>query len=461
MPPSFSLTHKQVLANRLLASDATHCMLYGGSRSGKTFTLVRAIVIRAIAIPSRHAILRFRFNHIKASIIYDTFPKVMSLCFPEVTYHLDKSDWFVRFPNGSEIWFGGLDDKERTEKILGQEYATIYLNECSQIPWVARNMAVTRLAQKVPGMRPKMFYDANPPSQAHWTYQVFVKHKDPVSKQPVPNPDRYGLLQMNPEDNRANLTDAYLRELESLPARERERFLLGQFGDATEGALWSIELCDQQRWEEDLPEMIRIVVAVDPSGAEDENGKNDEIGIVVCGLGQDGYGYVLEDATLKGGPAQWGKAVCDAYDRWNADRVIGETNFGGAMVGHVIKATPGASGATRTDISFKAVTSTRGKVVRAEPVSTLFEAGKVFLAGRLPLLEEEMCAMSTMGFKGTGSPNRVDAMVFGITELFPAITRKQQERSHAPQVIYGHASMNSRMKSGGSRPSVIMGRGGR
>ena len=138
---TFKLTRKQQQGNELLGSEATHIMLYGGSRSGKTFLNVRAIVTRALAHRSRHAMLRFRFNHIKASIVYDTLPKVMSLCFPGVADHcrLNKEDWFYTLPNKSEIWFGGLDDKERTEKILGQEYATMFLNECSQIPWASRN----------------------------------------------------------------------------------------------------------------------------------------------------------------------------------------------------------------------------------------------------------------------------------------------------------------------------------
>ena len=137
MPTSFKLTDKQIAANALLASDAQDILLEGGSRSGKTFIALRAIATRALAVPnSRHAIFRLRFNHIKASIIYDTLPKMMDLCFPGVAEHcrLDKTDWFYRFPNGSEIWFGGLDDKDRTEKVLGQEYATMLFNEISQIP---------------------------------------------------------------------------------------------------------------------------------------------------------------------------------------------------------------------------------------------------------------------------------------------------------------------------------------
>jgi phage terminase large subunit len=156
-----------------MTGDAKHVMLVGGSRSGKTFVALRALIIRATLAPkSRHVVLRFRFNHVKSSVILDTFPKVMALCFPQLTYTLDKTDWYATLPNGSQIWFGGLDDKDRTEKILGQEYATIFFNECSQIPLSARNMAVTRLAQNcmavVGGqqrqMRLKAFYDCNPPS---------------------------------------------------------------------------------------------------------------------------------------------------------------------------------------------------------------------------------------------------------------------------------------------------------
>lgn len=159
----FKLTDKQEAAQKVLSGPATHGMLFGGSRSGKTFLHVRNVALRALkAKSSRHAILRFRFNHIKTSIILDTFPKVMKLCFSGVEYQLNKTDWFATLPNGSEIWFGGLDDKERTEKILGQEYATLYLNECSQIPWGSVGIAITRLAQLAevaPGqyLQPRMF----------------------------------------------------------------------------------------------------------------------------------------------------------------------------------------------------------------------------------------------------------------------------------------------------------------
>src|SRR4051812_43010052 len=201
-------------------------MAFGGSRSGKTFTAMRALCFRALAAPnSRHAVLRFRFNHVKSSIILDTFPKVMSLCFPNVPYRLDKTDWYAEFPNGSQIWFGGLDDKERTEKILGQEYVTIFLNECSQIPWNSRNIAVTRLAQKVQvkadGREPfdlplKMYYDENPPDKGHWTYRLFVQKLDPETRENLPQPAQFQAVQLNPRDNLENLPAGYLSTLEGL-----------------------------------------------------------------------------------------------------------------------------------------------------------------------------------------------------------------------------------------------------
>jgi len=241
------LTPKQTEANALLAGNATHVMLFGGSRSGKTFVLVRAVCVRAIKAPkSRHAILRFRFNAVKNSIVLDTFPKVMELCFPSVKYVLNKSDWYVTMPNGSEIWFGGLDDKERTEKILGMEFATIYPNECSQIPYGSIETAITRLAQKaeqvIDGkaepLKPRVYYDCNPPPKSHWAYRIFKEKRHPETKLALAIPDDYVCMQINPADNTENLTPGYLDTLKSLSARGRKRFLDGEFADATPNQLF-------------------------------------------------------------------------------------------------------------------------------------------------------------------------------------------------------------------------------
>ena len=393
--------------------------------------------MRALLAPgSRHAVLRFRFGHVKQSIVHDTWIKVLELCFPMIKAELNRSDWFATLPGGSEVWFSGLDDKSRTEKILGSEYSTIFLNECSQIPYSSRNMAVTRLAQKVEvtqstqkgkSLRLKMFYDCNPPDKGHWTYKLFKVHQDPDSKQFLPDPENYAFMKINPRDNTENLSSEYLKTLESLPVRMRKRFLEGEFRDMAPNALFVDE--NIERWrviDQDLPEMLRIVVAVDPSGAEDQdNADNDAIGIIVCGLGLDGNGYVLEDLTCKAGPATWGRVATQAFDRHQADRIVAEVNFGGAMVRSVIHS-------ARPRTPFRAVTASRGKTVRAEPVSALVETGKVRFAGNFRDLEDELYGFTTNGYMGEHSPNRADAMMWGISDLFPELLKAEEPK---PQVV--------------------------
>ena len=135
----YTLTSDQMSAMNNLSADATHCALGGGSRSGKTFLIIRAIFMRACSVPnSRHLICRYRFNVCKTAIGLDTIPKVVRLCFPELPAAddmLDKTDWYYKLPNGSEVWVSGLDEEKRVEKVLGHEYASMFFNECSQIPW--------------------------------------------------------------------------------------------------------------------------------------------------------------------------------------------------------------------------------------------------------------------------------------------------------------------------------------
>ena len=436
---TFRLTAKQNEAQSVLASDAKHIMLLGGSRSGKTFLLVRNVVMRALKAPnSRHGIFRYRFTSVKASIINDTFPKVMQIAFPGVPYKLDKTDWYATFENGAQIWFGGLDDKERAEKILGMEFVTLYLNECSQIPLNSINLVTTRLAQSVDQvgehltpkpLKPRIYYDENPPSKAHWSYRQFIQKLDPETREPLMRAADYVWFRINPGDNRENIADDYLETLEGMSARMRRRFLDGEFAEATPGALFTDEIIETWRVRDGIvPQLVRVVVAVDPSGSGDvDNADNDEIGIIVAGLGTDGNCYVLEDCTVKAGPATWGRIATDAFDRHQADVIVGEINYGGAMVNLTIQA-------ARTRTPFKQVTASRGKAVRAEPFSALYENGKVRHVGQFVELEEELSAFSTNGYLGGDSPNRADALIWALAELFPAVVnpRKAETAPIAP-----------------------------
>jgi len=157
-------------ALELLAGQQRHTLLVGGSRSGKTTLFVREIAKRAMrAERSRHAILRMHANAARSSIALDTLPKVFRTSFPNTELIEHRQDGFFELPNGSEIWVGGLDDAARVEKILGNEYSTLLLNECSEIPYSSVLVALTRLAQVVPELRQAAFYDLNPISKGHWT----------------------------------------------------------------------------------------------------------------------------------------------------------------------------------------------------------------------------------------------------------------------------------------------------
>lgn len=428
----FRPTPKQREANTLLAGPARNVMLRGGSRSGKTFILVRAILQRAINAPgSRHAIFRFRFNHAKTSVWSDTIPKVLKLCFPQLKCRFDKTDYYVELPNGSQVWIAGLDDKERVEKILGQEYATLYFNECSQIPWGSIETALSRLAQRVelaPAIAAavgrqflalKAYYDCNPPSKLHWSYQLFRLKMKPGTKEAQPDPDDYVEMRVNPADNAENLPEEYFKVLGSMSAAKRLRFEAGEWASEVNGALWALEDrtapdgktmpgIDALRVKA-APQLLRIVVSVDPSGTRGDGG-GDDIGIIVAGLGFDGHAYILEDATCQMSPEGWGRRAVERYGFWNADRIIGERNFGGDMVRFTVATAD-------RNAAFKEVVASRGKAVRAEPISALYEQGRVHHVGDFPDLEDQLCNFTASGFIGEGSPDRADALVWALTEL--------------------------------------------
>ncbi len=196
---TFKKTVIQKQAIDLLAGPAKNVMLYGGSRSGKSFIAIYALFVRACRVQSRHICLRLRFNHVKTSLWMDTARKVHSICFPDSGARFHNSDYYIAFPNGSEIWFGGLDDKQRTEKILGKEYSTIFFNECSQLELSSINIAKTRLAEKN-SLKKMCIYDQNPPSKRHWAYHIFERHWDPLAEDRV-DKENFVKILMNPKDN--------------------------------------------------------------------------------------------------------------------------------------------------------------------------------------------------------------------------------------------------------------------
>lgn len=415
------LTKDQHYARQLMAQDQMHTCLVGGSRSGKTSIIVRTIITRALRAPgSRHLMVRHRANALKSSVWLDTFPKIMKMWFPGVAYR-ERYSQFFELGEEAQIWGGGLDDEERVDKILGQEYASIYAGECSQIPYSSILTLRTRLAQPGTGLKLRGYYDLNPTVTSHWTNLEFGQHLNPITRLPLGDPHNYKRFFMNPEGNRQNLDPAYLESLKAMPKKFRERFYEGNYVADVVGALWPLELLESRREERIIPDpdgrrlkdFQRIAIGVDPSGAQSKADiKSDEIGIVAAGRKHSGHACILDDATMKGSPKEWGRAVVGCYKRWRADVVVAERNYGGEMVRSTIQAVD-------PTVKVELVTATRGKVIRAEPVAALYEEPnpKVTHAGRFDKLEEQMGWFSTSGYLGDTSPDRADAAIWALSAL--------------------------------------------
>jgi len=404
--PDFKLTPDQKTAARKMTGKAKRVMLEGGARSGKTFEIIRLFFIRAMKYPgTQHCIGRLHFTHLKSTIIAQTWPTVNRLCFPDIKTHLNKSDFFYQFPNGSQVWLFGLDQKERMDKILGSEWFTIYLNEASLLEWDHVTLLLTRLAAKVEGGTPRLYLDQNPPAISHWTYKVFHQKQNPENGMPLPDPDNWEFLKMNPAGNLENLAEDFLQTLQALPERRRKRFLDGDYAPDVVGALWNEIMIDKHRVDKSqIPAMKRIVIAIDPATTHGEG--SDETGIIVEGQGTDDDFYILADLSGRHSPAEWASIVATAYYTWNADKIIAETNQGGELVESNLKNID-------PNLPIETVHAKTGKVIRAEPVAALYEQGRCHHVGQYPELEDQM-----VHWTGEGkSPDRLDAKVYATKYL--------------------------------------------
>lgn len=208
-------------------------------------------------------------------------------------------------------------------------------------------------------------------------------------------------------DNKANLAPTFLSQI--LKQYEGTRLgrqeIQGVVLDDCPGALWNYDQLDSLRVK-DAPSMRRIVVALDPAITITE--ESAETGIVVCGLGEDGHGYVLSDVSGQFSPDGWARKAANQYRTHKADRVVAEVNQGGDMVESTLRTVD-------STIPFTPVRASRGKRTRAEPVAALFEQGKCHMVGSFPKLEDQLCTWDASD--GSKSPDRLDAMVWGLSVL--------------------------------------------
>lgn len=320
---------------------------------------------------------------------------------PKVRYKPVRLIW----PNGAEaLGYNGTEP----DQLRGPEFDTAWVDELAKYRYARELWDMLQFTMRS-GDDPRVLATTTP-------------RPIPVLREIMADP-LTAITRGSTMENKDNLAQAFMDKIVSKYAGTRlgRQELDGEILDDVPGALWTRAMLERAVVDS-VPEMARVVVAVDPSGTDGAD-DGDEIGIIVVGRGVDGRGYVLEDLSCKLSPDAWARRACEAYYRWGADRLVAERNFGGAMVASVIRTAD-------RNVSFKEVTASRGKTARAEPVAALYEQGRVSHVRGLADLEDQLTLMTMAGYAGEGSPDRVDAMVWGLTE---AMLSHQVERG--PQAI--------------------------
>ena len=205
-------------------------------------------------------------------------------------------------------------------------------------------------------------------------------------------------------DNKANVSEKFIKKMEQRYEGTRlgRQELYAEVLTDNPGALWSYDMFNYMK---EIPQLSRVVVAIDP--AVTSNDKSDETGIIVAGRDKQGLGYVLDDYTCRKSPNEWATIAIRAYQKYEADYVVAEVNQGGDMIKSILSS-------QSKNIPYKQVRATRGKQVRAQPVSMLYEQGKIFHKKSFKELEDQLCSWSP---EDKDSPDRLDALVWGFTEL--------------------------------------------
>jgi len=389
-----------------LLSAARYKGAWGGRGSGKSHFFGELMVEAAILKPGfRGVCIREVQKSLKESSKRLIEDKIGTLGVGRL-FDIQKEQ--INTPGGGLILFQGMQD-HTAESIKSLEgFDVAWVEEAQTLS--GRSLEMLRPTIRSPGS--ELWFGWNPRSP-----------KDPVDQL---------LRGQNPPPGaivvKANFMDNpfFPKELEDERDFDRKHkpdryahIWLGDYEPTSVGAIWDRATLHEQRRAEP-PEMNRIVVAIDV--AVSDGPEADEHGIIVCGIGSDRRGYVLDDGSLHGSPRRWAERAIALYDRWNADALVIEVNQGGDMVRHTIES-------IRRGIRIIEVRATRGKHVRAEPISALYALGRVSHVGTFPDLEAQMCRMTSAGFDGEGSPDRVDALVWGFTELFPQLTRTETKKA--------------------------------
>lgn len=312
----------------------------------------------------------------------------------------------LTWPNGVEAW---VYNATEPDQLRGPQHHAAWVDELAKFRYMQETWDQLQFGLRL-GEHPQALVTTTP-------------RPLPLIKRLINDPDTR-VTRGATLDNQANLASNTVKQLYERYGGTRlgRQELEGEILHDIPGALWNRDIIDASRLREVPADLERVYVAVDPAVSNTEN--SDEHGIVVVGLARDaeGYarGYVLDDGSCRGQPEEWARKAVSLYRTWSADKIIAEKNQGGDMVMSTLKAVD-------RSIPVELVTATRGKVVRAEPISALYEQGRVHHCGRFDVLEDQMCLFSIDNVRNAsnGSPDRVDALVWGLTKIFDKIVGRR------------------------------------
>ncbi len=374
--------------------DWTTWIYLGGRGAGKTRAGAEWVRARVEEGCRRIAIVGANANDARY-VMVEGESGLLSVASPWLRAKYEPSKRLITWPNGA---IATLFSAEEPDMLRGPQHDTAWCDELAKWTHLEAAWDNLQLGLRI-GQRPQQMVTTTP--RALPVLKSLMQRSDSV------------ITRSTSYDNRDNLAPAFFAHVISRydGTRFGRQEIDAEILDEIQGALWTRAMIDEALVSRnvEMPKMVRVVVGVDPSGTRGQDGR-DSVGIVVAGKAIDGRCYVMDDWTCSLSPAGWGRRVAEAVAQHQADCVVAEENFGGAMVESVLLA---AQVGTR----IKMVHASHGKIARAEPISALYEQGRVGHASAFMALEDQFCAFTFDGYLGKGSPDRADAAIWALTEL--------------------------------------------
>lgn len=378
-------------------------VLAGGRGSAKSWSVAQALLFFASSEPDVGILCTREFQKSIADSVHRLLSKQIKRLELEDFFDIQNNGIYGK--NGSQFAFAGLKSNSGSLKSM-EDFKYVWVEEGEAISADSWN----HLDPTIRAEGSRIFVVYNPRFKHDFLHRLFAGDDPPPGTV---------YKKLNYRDN-PWFPEALRPQMEAMKAKNPLMYKHIWEGECVPNlttALWPWESIDDNRLLPGLQgDLARVVVSVDP--AVTANKKSDETGIVVagCSKGTPKHHYVLGDLSGRYSPETWARKAMEAYDQFEADAIVAETNQGGDMVESTIRAYCTAQG--RPMPRFKQIKATRGKTLRAEPIAALYSQGLVHHIGRFPVLEEQMLQFNPADDTADGmSPDRVDALVHGLTEL--------------------------------------------